>query len=470
MISSSSLMKLNTSSLGDRPSYSPPLPHSAAMRSLPLHLSAPRRSLSSVLPSTSSPRSPPSPSPCPPFLLRASLSTHYPIDDQMFGLDEEQRQLRRTVFRLAQRELAPFASEIDRLNEFPRLRDFWRLLGQNGLLGVTAPSEYGGSDRTYFDHCIVMEELSRASGAIALSYGAHSNLCVNQIRRHGTPAQKAKYLPKLCSGEAIGALAMSETSAGSDVVSMKLSAHKTGDGRHFVLNGSKFWITNGPDADVLVVYAKTSPAKHQHGITAFIVEKDFPGFSRAQKLDKLGMRGSNTCELVFDNCEVPAENILGEEDRGVYVLMSGLDSERLVLAAGPLGLMQAACDVAFEYAHSRIAFSSPIGTFQLMQGKLADMYVRLSASRAYLYTIARNADSDELLGAKDSAGVILFLAENATQMALDAIQVLGGNGYINDYPTGRLLRDAKLYEIGAGTSEVRRLVIGRALNKEYIIK
>ncbi|KAL3103310.1 hypothetical protein niasHS_002496 [Heterodera schachtii] len=409
--------------------------------------------------------------PSPLSFVRSSLSTFYPIDDQLFGLDEEQRQLRQLVFRLAQKELAPFADEIDRQNEFAKLRAFWRLLGQQGLLGVTVPAEYGGSGRTYLDHCIVMEELSRASGSIALSYGAHSNLCVNQIRRHGTPAQKAKYLPKLCSGEAIGALAMSETNAGSDVVSMKLSARKTGDGRSFVLNGSKFWITNGPDADILVVYAKTSPAKHQHGITAFIVEKDFPGFSRAQKLDKLGMRGSNTGELVFDNCEVPIENVLGQEDKGVYVLMSGLDSERLVLAAGPLGLMQAACDVAFEYAHSRIAFSSPIGTFQLMQGKLADMYVRLSASRAYLYAVAKNAaDSDEGLNAKDSAGTILFLAENATQMALDAIQVLGGNGYINDYPTGRLLRDAKLYEIGAGTSEVRRLVIGRALNREYMKK
>nr|CAD2123807.1 unnamed protein product [Meloidogyne enterolobii] len=395
------------------------------------------------------------------------LMSYYPVNDQVFGLNEEQRQLRETVSKISQKELAPFASEIDKMNGWDKLRDFWTILGQNGLLGITVPTEYGGSDLGYMEHVIVMEELSRACGAIALSYGAHSNLCVNQIRRHGSNEQKSKYLPPLCSGEWIGALAMSEHGAGSDIVSMKLTARKTGDGNYFLLNGSKMWITNGPDADVLVVYAKTNPEKHQHGISAFIIQRDFPGFSTGKKLDKLGMRGSNTCELIFDNCEVPVENVLGIEDKGVYVLMSGLDSERLVLSAGPLGLMQSACDVAFEYAHSRMAFSSPIGTFQLMQGKLADMYVRLNACRAYLYTIARNA-TDKTLTAKDSAGVILYLAENATQTCLDAIQVLGGNGYINDYSTGRLLRDAKLYEIGAGTSEVRRLVIGRALNKEYI--
>ncbi|KAL7079786.1 hypothetical protein ACQ4LE_001695 [Meloidogyne hapla] len=401
------------------------------------------------------------------WIVCSRLMSHYPIDDQVFGLNEEQRQLRETASRIAQKELAPFANEIDKMNGWDKLREFWTILGGNGLLGITVPTEYGGSDLGYMEHVIVMEELSRACGAIALSYGAHSNLCVNQIRRHGSDEQKFKYLPNLCSGEWIGALAMSEHGAGSDIVSMKLTARKTGDGKYFLLNGSKMWITNGPDADILVVYAKTSPEKHQHGISAFIIQRDFPGFSTGKKLDKLGMRGSNTCELIFDNCEVPVENVLGNEDKGVYVLMSGLDSERLVLSAGPLGLMQSACDIAFEYAHSRMAFSSPIGTFQLMQGKLADMYVRLNASRAYLYTIAKNA-TDKTLTAKDSAGVILYLAENATQTCLDAIQVLGGNGYINDYSTGRLLRDAKLYEIGAGTSEVRRLVIGRALNKEYI--
>ncbi|KAL3093897.1 hypothetical protein niasHS_004737 [Heterodera schachtii] len=405
-----------------------------------------------------------------PLSLRAAFSTFYPIDDQMFGLDEVQRQLRQLVFRLAQRKLAPFAGQIDRQDQFTQLREFWRLLGQNGLLGVTVPAEFGGSERTYFDQCIVMEELSRASGAIGLSYGVHSNVCIDQIRRHGTHAQKAKYLPKLCSGEAIGALAMSEASAGSDVLSMKMNARKTADGSHFVLNGTKFWITNALDADVLVVFAKTNTAKAKHGITAFIVEKEFTGFWPAQKLDKLGMRGSNTGELVFENCQVPAENVLGEEDCGVYILMSGLDSERLILAAAPLGLMQSACDIAFEYAHSRIAFGKPIGNFQLMQGKLADMYTRLCASRAYLYAVARHAVSAERLNAKDSAATILFLAENATKMALDAIQVLGGNGYINENAVGRLLRDAKLYEIGAGTSEIRRIVIGRALNREYLRK
>jgi len=402
----------------------------------------------------------------PPVVEKAQASAFaaYPINDDVYGLTNEQRLLRQTVFHVAQNELAPYAVEIDKNNEFSRLREFWRTLGANGLLGITAPAEYGGSEMSYFDHVIAMEEISRASGSIALSYGAHSNLCVNQIVRHGTTAQKEQYLPKLISGEHIGALAMSEVTAGSDVVSMKLNAERHGD--IYILNGHKFWITNGPDADTYVVYAKTAPEKKQHGITAFIVERNSKGFSRSPKLDKLGMRGSNTCELVFENVEVPVQNILGKENEGVYVLMTGLDVERLVLAGGPLGLMQAACDVAFSYAHERTAFGSKIGTFQLMQGKLADMYTRLSASRAYLYTIARSTVAGSVTS-KDCAGTILYLAENATQVCLDAIQVLGGNGYINDYPAGRLLRDAKLYEIGAGTSEVRRLVIGRALNKEY---
>ncbi|KAK0398002.1 hypothetical protein QR680_002381 [Steinernema hermaphroditum] len=393
----------------------------------------------------------------------SSFST-LPVNDNLFGLTDDQRQLRQSVFELAQKELAPYADEIDKQNDFSKLREFWKLLGEHGLLGITAPAEYGGSEMKYLDHVIAMEELSRASGSIALSYGAHSNLCVNQIVRNGTAAQKEKYLPKLISGEHMGALAMSEAGAGSDVVSMKITAEKKGD--KYVLNGTKFWITNGPDADVYVVYAKTDPKKHQHGITAFLVERDYPGFSRSPKLDKLGMRGSNTCELVFENCEVPAENVLGAEGKGVYVLMTGLDVERLVLAGGPLGLMQNACDIAFDYCHQREAFGTKIGTFQLVQGKMADMYTTLNACRSYLYNTARATDAGHLTN-KDCAGVILYCAEKATQVCLDAIQLLGGNGYINDYPTGRLLRDAKLYEIGAGTSEVRRLVIGRALNKEY---
>uniref|UniRef100_A0A1I8AG09 Isovaleryl-CoA dehydrogenase, mitochondrial n=1 Tax=Steinernema glaseri TaxID=37863 RepID=A0A1I8AG09_9BILA len=393
----------------------------------------------------------------------SSFST-YPINDDLFALTDDQRQLRKSVFEFAQKELAPFADEIDKKNDFAQLREFWKKLGEQGLLGITAPSEYGGSEMKYLDHVIAMEELSRASGSIALSYGAHSNLCVNQIVRNGNAAQKEKYLPKLISGEHMGALAMSEAGAGSDVVSMKLRAEKKGD--KYVLNGTKFWITNGPDADVYVVYAKTDPKKHQHGITAFLVERDFPGFSRSPKLDKLGMRGSNTCELVFENCEVPAENVLGAEGKGVYVLMTGLDVERLVLAGGPLGLMQAACDITFDYCHQREAFGCKIGNFQLVQGKMADMYTTLNACRSYLYNTARATDAGHLTN-KDCAGVILYLAEKATQVCLDAIQLLGGNGYINDYPAGRLMRDAKLYEIGAGTSEVRRLVIGRALNKEY---
>ncbi|XP_022121990.2 isovaleryl-CoA dehydrogenase, mitochondrial [Pieris rapae] len=391
--------------------------------------------------------------------------SHYPIDEHIFGLSDEQQQLRQVVFDFAQKELAPKAAEIDKENNFKELREFWKKLGSLGLLGITANPDYGGTGGKYSDHCLIMEELSRASGGIALSYGAHSNLCVNQINRNGTHEQKSKYLPKLCSGEHMGALAMSEPGAGSDVVSMKLRAEKKGD--YYVLNGNKFWITNGPDADVLVVYAKTEfNAKPQHGITAFIIEKGFPGFSTAQKLDKLGMRGSNTGELVFEDCKVPAENVLGEVNKGVYVLMSGLDLERLVLAGGPVGLMQSAIDTAFHYAHTRKQFGKNIGEFQLLQGKMADMYTTLSATRCYLYNVAKACDEGHV-NSKDCAGVILYSAEKATQIALDAIQILGGNGYINDYPTGRILRDAKLYEIGAGTSEIRRMLIGRALNAEY---
>ncbi|KAK3867317.1 hypothetical protein Pcinc_027212 [Petrolisthes cinctipes] len=391
---------------------------------------------------------------------------HYPIDDVVFGLTEEQQQLRKTVFDFAQKELAPHAAEIDKKNEFAGRREFWRKMGDLGLLGITANPEYGGSGMGYLDHTLVMEELSRACGAVGLSYGAHSNLCVNQINVNGTPQQKEKYLPKLCSGEHFGALAMSEPGSGSDVVSMKLKAEKQGD--HYILNGNKFWITNGPDADVLVVYAKTdlTTPKPQHGVTAFLVEKGMEGFSTGPKLDKLGIRGSNTCELIFEDCKVPAENILGKMNGGIYVLFSGLDLERLVLAGGPVGLMQAACDSAFEYVHIRKQFDTRIGEFQLMQGKLADMYCTLNACRAYLYSVGRACDQGHF-NRKDCAGVILYCAEKATQVCLEAIQCLGGNGYINDYPTGRYLRDAKLYEIGAGTSEIRRLVIGRAINSEY---
>ncbi|MFH4975942.1 hypothetical protein AB6A40_002651 [Gnathostoma spinigerum] len=389
----------------------------------------------------------------------------YPVNDHLHGLSEDQMALRKTVHDFAQRELAPYAQEIDATNGFPQLRELWRRLGELGLLGITVAEGDGGSGLSYFEHVIAMEELSRASGAIALSYAAHSNLCVNQIAKHGTPAQRLKYLPKLITGEHIGALAMSEAGAGSDVISMRLRAVKNGD--HYLLNGTKFWITNGPDADVVVVYAKTDPDKGSHGITTFLVEKGFPGFTTCQKLDKLGMRGSNTCELVFEDCIVPEENMLGTVGKGVYVLMTGLDVERLVLSGGPLGLMQAACDISFDYVHQREAFGKKIGTFQMLQAKLADMYTTVNACRAYLYNVARAADSGHLTG-KDCAGVILYISEKATRLCLDAIQLLGGNGYINDYPTGRLLRDAKLYEIGAGTSEVRRLVIGRAINKEYL--
>ncbi|MDT6939879.1 isovaleryl-CoA dehydrogenase [Brucella pseudogrignonensis] len=378
-----------------------------------------------------------------------------------FGLGEEIEALRDTVRRFAESRIAPLAADTDRNNAFPM--HLWRELGDLGVLGITASEDFGGADMGYLAHCIAMEEISRASASIGLSYGAHSNLCINQIMRNGSPEQRAKYLPRLISGEHVGALAMSEPGAGSDVVSMKLHAERR-DGR-FVLNGNKMWITNGPDADVLVVYAKTDPAAGSRGISAFLVEKTFRGFSTAQKLDKLGMRGSNTCELVFEDCEVPAENLLGEVGNGVNVLMSGLDYERVVLAGGPLGIMAACLDIVVPYVHERKQFDQPIGAFQLMQGKLADMYVSFNASRAYVYAVAAACDRGETTR-KDAAGCILYAAESATQMALQAIQALGGNGYINDYPAGRLLRDAKLYEIGAGTSEIRRMLIGRQLFEE----
>ncbi len=378
-----------------------------------------------------------------------------------FGLGEEIDMLRDAVYQMSQKELAPRAEQIDQDNEFPA--DMWRKFGDLGLLGITVEEEYGGSGMGYLAHSVAMEEISRASASVGLSYGAHSNLCVNQIRKNGNEEQKQKYLPKLCSGEHVGALAMSEPNAGSDVVSMQLKAEKKGD--RYILNGTKMWITNGPEANTYVIYARTDPAGGARGITAFIVERDFPGFSQAQKLDKLGMRGSNTCELVFVDCEVPEENILGAEGKGVNVLMSGLDYERTVLSGGPVGLMQACLDVVLPYIHDRKQFGESIGEFQLMQGKVADMYTELNASRAYLDAVAAACDRGED-SRKDAAAVILFTAEKATQMACQAIQALGGNGYINEYATGRLLRDAKLYEIGAGTSEVRRMLIGRELFRE----
>ncbi|WP_299726138.1 isovaleryl-CoA dehydrogenase [uncultured Endozoicomonas sp.] len=378
-----------------------------------------------------------------------------------YNLGETNDLLRNQVRQFAKKEIAPRAAEIDQSNQFPS--DLWQKMGDMGLLGITVNEQLGGSDMGYLAHVIAMEEISRASASVGLSYGAHSNLCVNQIHRMGTEAQKDKYLPDLISGKAVGALAMSEPGAGSDVVSMKLRAEKKGD--KFILNGNKMWITNGPDAATYVIYAKTEPEKKSRGITAFIVERDFPGFSRAQKLDKLGMRGSNTCELVFEDCEVPEDNILGAYNGGVEVLMSGLDYERVVLSGGPTGIMQACMDVVVPYIHDRQQFGKAIGEFQLIQGKVADMYTRMNASKAYLYTVAAACDRGETTR-KDAAGTILYCAEQATSLALDAIQILGGNGYINDYPTGRLLRDAKLYEIGAGTSEIRRMLIGRELFQE----
>lgn len=380
-----------------------------------------------------------------------------------FDLGETADMLRESVANFAQSEIAPLANEIDSSNEFPL--PLWKKLGDMGLLGITVEEKYGGSDMGYLEHVVAMEEISRASASVGLSYGAHSNLCVNQIRRNGSEEQKHKYLPDLISGEHPGALAMSEPGSGSDVVSMRLRADKKTD--RYILNGNKMWITNGPEARTLVVYAKTDPAAGPRGITAFIIEKGFKGFSTAQKLDKLGMRGSNTCELVFEDCEVPAENILGKENEGVRVLMSGLDYERAVLAAGPTGIMQACMDIVVPYIHERKQFNTPIGEFQLMQGKLADMYTTMNACKAYVYAVAKACDRGETTR-KDAAGVILYAAEKATWMALQAIQALGGNGYINEFATGRLLRDAKLYEIGAGTSEIRRMLIGRELFQESI--
>ncbi|MDF1778354.1 MAG: isovaleryl-CoA dehydrogenase [Rhizobiaceae bacterium] len=378
-----------------------------------------------------------------------------------FGLGEDVDQLRETVRRFSQDRIAPLAGQIDESNQFPM--HLWQEMGALGLLGMTANPDFGGTGMGYLAHAVAMEEISRASASVGLSYGAHSNLCVNQINRWGTQEQKQKYLPKLCSGEDVGALAMSEPGAGSDVVSMRLRAEKRND--RFVLNGNKMWITNGPDANTLVVYAKTDMDAGSRGITAFLIEKTMAGFSTAQKLDKLGMRGSNTCELVFEDCEVPYGNILGEEGQGTRILMSGLDYERVVLAGGPIGIMAAALDIVVPYVHDRKQFGTPIGEFQLMQGKLADMYTTMNACRAYVYSVASACDRGETTR-KDAAGCILYAAEKATQVALEAIQALGGNGYINEYGTGRLLRDAKLYEIGAGTSEIRRMLIGREMFAE----
>jgi len=378
-----------------------------------------------------------------------------------FHLGETVDLLRENIAQFAAREIAPRAADIDRENTFPQ--DLWLRLGELGLLGVTIDPAYGGAAMGYLEHTVAMEEISRASGSVGLSYGAHSNLCVNQIFRNGSDAQKARFLPDLISGAKVGALAMSEHNAGSDVVSMQLRAEKHGD--HYILNGSKMWITNGPDADTLVVYAKTDPPAGSHGITAFIIEKDLDGFSTGPKLDKLGMRGSNTCELIFQDCPVSQDRVLGAENKGVGVLMSGLDYERVVLSGGPLGLMQACLDIVLPYVHDRRQFGQPIGTFQLIQAKLADMYTTLNACRAYVYAVAQACDRGQTTR-KDAAGAILYSSERATQMALDAIQLLGGSGYVNEHATGRLLRDAKLYEIGAGTSEIRRMLIGRELFKD----
>jgi len=379
-----------------------------------------------------------------------------------FSIGKDNEILRETIHKFAQKEIAPLAEKIDKNNTFPN--HLWKKLGELGLLGITANSQFGGSEMSYLSHCIALEEISRASASVGLSYGAFSNLCVNQINRNGTQEQKEKYLPGLCSGEKIGALAMSEASSGSDVVSMSLHAKKQGN-KTYLLNGTKMWITNGPDADTLVVYAKTNPSGGSKGITAFIIEKSMTGFSAGKKLDKLGMRGSNTSELIFENCPVPEENILGEEGKGASILMSGLDYERVVLAGGPLGIMAAAMDIVVPYIHDRKQFGKSIGEFQIMQGKIADMYTTMNACRSYVYEVAKACDRGETTR-KDAAGCILYSAEKATQIALEAIQTLGGNGYTNDFPAGRLLRDAKLYEIGAGTSEIRRMLIGRELFTE----
>lgn len=381
--------------------------------------------------------------------------------DLDYGLSDELLLFKSQVAKFVDHEIAPLATQIDEQSEFPS--GLWKKMGETGLLGITVSESFGGSNAGYLAHVIAMEEISRGSASVALSYGAHSNLCVNQIYRNGTDKQKQKYLPALICGEHIGALAMSEVNSGSDVVSMSLKAEDKGD--HFVLNGSKMWITNGPDADTVIVYAKTSPEKGAWGISALIIEKQFPGFSHAQKLDKLGMRGSKTSELLFENCEVPKENLLGSVDEGVKVLMSGLDYERVILAGGPVGIMQACLDLVLPYSHQRRQFETPIGKFQLIQAKIADMYTALSSCRSYLYTVARACDQRHI-SRKDAAAVILLCAEKATMLALDAIQILGGNGYINEYPAGRFLRDAKLYEIGAGTSEIRRMLIGRELFRE----
>ena len=379
-----------------------------------------------------------------------------------FSIGNDNEVLRDTVYKFAQKEIAPIADQIDKENSFPN--HLWKKFGELGLLGITASPKYGGSDMSYLAHCIAIEEISRASASVGLSYGAFSNLCVNQINRNGSEEQKQKYLPDLCSGEKVGALAMSESGSGSDVVSMSLHAEKQGN-KTYLLNGSKMWITNGPDADTLVVYAKTDPSKGSKGITAFIIEKTMTGFSTGKKLDKLGMRGSNTAELIFENCPVPEENIIGIEGNGAAILMSGLDYERVVLAAGPLGIMAAAMDVVVPYIHERKQFGKSIGEFQIMQGKIADMYTTMNACRSYVYEVAKACDRGET-SRKDAAGCILYSAEKATQIALEAIQALGGNGYTNDFSVGRLLRDAKLYEIGAGTSEIRRMLIGRELFTE----
>ena len=395
--------------------------------------------------------------------MSSSAATLSNMPSFNFDLGETADAIRATVRAFSQDEIAPRAAEIDRDNLFPR--DLWPKMGALGLHGLTVEEDYGGAGLGYLEHCIAMEEVSRASASVGLSYGAHSNLCINQLRRNGTDAQKRSYLPRLISGEHVGALAMSEPGSGSDVVSMRTKAIKKGD--RYVLNGSKMWITNGPQAETLIVYAKTDPEAGSRGITAFIIEKGMKGFSTAQKLDKLGMRGSDTCELVFEDCEVPEDNVLGHVGKGVNVLMSGLDYERAVLAAGPLGIMQAAMDIVIPYVHERKQFGQPIGSFQLIQGKIADMYVMMNACKAYVYAVAKACDRGETTR-EDAAGAILIAAEKATQMALDAIQILGGNGYINDYPTGRLLRDAKLYEIGAGTSEIRRMLIGRELFEKTV--